>query len=342
MQDRLQSNRAIFEQRTAVLELQLRRFFALLSKVSLQRWQWLVTLLLVIWLSHSAARLLWLLIPAPTIPPASVSLLTSNTTSTLAADSVDIARIKSLTPFGDLAAAPPVEEPKVASDIESGASDTQLNLILRGVIGSSTETAARAIIVANNSADVYAMGDSLPVGNNVTLAKVLDVRVIINNNGSFESLWMYKDDPNMPQITTAVSGAAQVNPTPGAQANFTPQLHQQQAPVRRDLGVQSPPAAGPEANTMTEVSKTLADVVAMSIYREAGQVVGYKVRPGRNAEAFHALGLQADDIVIAVNGMQLSTPGKIMEIYKSMGSATSANLEIRRGGSTVNLDVMLK
>lgn len=93
---------------------------------------------------------------------------------------------------------------------------------------------------------------------------------------------------------------------------------------------------------MTEVSKTLADVVAMSIYREAGQVVGYKVRPGRNAEAFHALGLQADDIVIAVNGMQLSTPGKIMEIYKSMGSATSANLEIRRGGSTVNLDVMLK
>src|SRR5690606_26946633 len=101
------------------------------------------------------------------------------------------------------------------------------------------------------------------------------------------------------------------------------------------------PSAAAEPS-MAQVTKTLADVVAMSIYREGGQVVGYKIRPGRNAELFDALGLQADDIVTAVNGVPLSAPGKVMEIYKSMGSATSANLEIRRGGSTVNLDVMLK
>ena len=79
----------------------------------------------------------------------------------------------------------------------------------------------------------------------------------------------------------------------------------------------------------------------MSIHREGGKVVGYKIRPGRNVEMFNNLGLQADDVVTAVNGVPLSSPGKIMEIYKSMGNATSANLEIRRGGSTVNLDVVL-
>ncbi len=332
MQDRLLSNKAVFEQRTAQLEIQLRRFFAFLGRIPLQRWQWLVMLLLVIWLSHSLARLLWLVVPVPEIPPASVSLLAPQAdVSTGETESVNIAQLKSLAPFGDMAAAPAVEqEPTVMNDIEAS-SDTQLNLVLRGVIGSSTETAARAIIVAGDKADVYAVGDDLPVGNKVSLAKILDVRVIINNNGNFESLWMFKDDPNAPRLTSSFA------PQPANVAsNFQPQqLNTDNAPVHDSPSVRNEPS-------MAEVNKTLADVVAMSIYREGGQVVGYKIRPGRNAEVFDSLGLQTDDIVTAVNGVPLSTPGKIMEIYKSMGSATSANLEIRRGGSTVNLDVMLK
>lgn len=337
MSDRSPSHRAAFEQRTAQLELQLRRLFVRLNQVSLARWQWLIMLLLVLWLSHSLARLFWLVIPAPSVPPASVALLAAADSAVAPTSGVNIAQLKGLTPFGDAAEAPVAAEVQPqASDIESDASDTQLNLVLRGVIGSSTEKAARAIIVAGDKADVYAVGDTLPVGTNVTLAKVLDIRVIINNNGKFESLWMYKDDPNAPKLTSSFAA-----PDTNTAANFQqrPPLYADKSPVY-DSPAQVPGSSAEPA--MAEVTKTLADVVAMSIYREGGQVVGYKIRPGRNAEAFDSLGLQADDIVTAVNGVPLSSPGKIMEIYKSMGSATSANLEIRRGGSTVNLDVMLK
>lgn len=344
MHDRLVSHRAAVEQRTAQLEQQLSRALTLVNRVSLQRWQWLVMLLLVIWLAHSLARLFWLVIPAPTIPPATVTLVSSATDSVTSAatEAVNISQIKNLTPFGDTAheAALPAAEPQVMTEgIESNATDTQLNLILRGILGSNEEKAARAIIASGDRADVYAVDDVLPVGNNVKLAKVLDGRVIINNNGSFESLWLFKDDPSAPKLTTSFGNAA--NDSINASGYETPQF-QQQPPLHVDKSqvVDSPRAAADPA--MTAASKTLADVVAMSIYREAGQVVGYKIRPGRNAEMFDALGLQTDDIVTAVNGVQLSSPGKIMEIYKSMGSATSANLEIRRGGSTVNLDVMLK
>ncbi len=341
MQDRTLNHRAAFEQRTAQLEIQLRRFFALLNRVSLQRWQWLVMLLLVIWLSHSLARLFWLIIPNPVIPPATLSLVAADAQSAgAAAESVNINQITELAPFGNNTqeAAPPVEAQQPATQgIENDAADTQLNLILRGVLGSNEEKSGRAIIASGDRADVYAVGDTLPVGNNVTLAKVLDGRVIINNNGSFESLWLFKEDPNAPKLATpsANNGAT----TPGGYANPP---YQQQSPLSVDKTpvVDSPRfGADPAA---AAASQTLADVVAMSIYRENGQVVGYKIRPGRNAEMFNSLGLQADDIVTAVNGVPLSSPGKIMEIYKSMGSATSANLEIRRGGSTVNLDIMLK
>lgn len=338
MPDRSPSHKAAFEQHTAQLEVQLRRLFMHLNQVSLARWQWLIMLLLVLWLSHSLARLFWLVIPAPGIPPASVAFLAASDSAVAPTAGVNIAQLKTLTPFGDAAEAPAAAEVQPqASDIEADASDTQLNLVLRGVIGSSAEKAARAIIVAGDKADVYAVGDTLPVGTNVTLAKVLDIRVIINNNGKFESLWMYKDDPNAPKLTSSFIAPENNNTAP----NF-----QQRPPLYADKGqIYDAPAQVPGGSTepaMAEVTKTLADVVAMSIYREGGQVVGYKIRPGRNAEAFNSLGLQADDIVTAVNGVPLSSPGKIMEIYKSMGSATSANLEIRRGGSTVNLDVMLK
>lgn len=345
MQDRSLNHRAAFEQRTAQLEIQLRRFTALLNRVSLQRWQWLVMLLLVIWLSHSLARLFWLIIPAPTIPPATLTLVSASAQSGAAgaSDAVDIAQIKNLSPFGDAAvteAPPPVDAQPVTQGIETDAADTQLNLILRGVLGSNQEKSGRAIIASGDRADVYAVGDTLPVGNNVKLAKVLDGRVIINNNGSFESLWLFKEDPSAPKLATSLSGAqANTEWTPPAGYSEPPQ---QQPPVYVD---KSPAADSPRFGadpSAAAASKTLADVVAMSIYREGGQVVGYKIRPGRNAEMFNSLGLQTDDIVTAVNGVPLSSPGKIMEIYKSMGSATSANLEIRRSGSTVNLDVMLK
>jgi general secretion pathway protein C len=341
MQDRSLNHRAAFEQRTAQLEVQLRRFFALLNRVSLQRWQWLVMLLLVIWLSHSVARLFWLVIPNPTIPPAALSLVAADVQSGAAPEAVNLTQITALAPFGDTAqeVAPPVDAQPTTQGIETDAADTQLNLILRGVLGSNDEKSGRAIIASGERADVYAVGDTLPVGTNVTLAKVLDGRVIINNNGSFESLWLFKEDPNAPKLTTSFAApAANEWATPGGYANPP---YQQQPPLYVD---KSPAVDSPRfgADPAAAASKTLADVVAMSIYREGGQVVGYKIRPGRNAEMFNSLGLQTDDIVTAVNGVPLSSPGKIMEIYKSMGSATSANLEIRRGGSTVNLDVMLK
>jgi general secretion pathway protein C len=343
MQDRSLNHRAAFEQRTAQLEVQLRRFFALLNRVSLQRWQWLVMFLLVIWLSHSLARLFWLVIPGPTIPPATLTLVAVDSPgSGAAAESVNLTRITALAPFGDTAqeAAPMVDAQPTAQGIETDAADTQLNLILRGVLGSNEEKAGRAIIASGERADVYAVGDTLPVGTNVTLAKVLDGRVIINNNGSFESLWLFKEDPNAPKLTTSFA-APQANNDWATPGGYADPPYQQQPPLYVD---KSPVADSPRfgADPSAAASKTLADVVAMSIYREGGQVVGYKIRPGRNAEMFNSLGLQTDDIVTSVNGVQLSSPGKIMEIYKSMGSATSANLEIRRGGSTVNLDVMLK
>lgn len=313
----------------AGFEARLKPLQQLLARVPLVMWQRLVCLLLVLWLAYVAAQLFWALMPTPAIPPATLSAdAFTQDTSSNSRVGVDIASLKTLTPFGNPAA---VEtQPVETTGIEQEAADTQLNLTLRGLVYSNNEKVARAVIATSDKQDVYAVGDPIPAGNNVSVAKILADRVIISNNGKFESLWLFKDDPNAPQTTRNYV------------TNRSIDRYDPQPPVYYEEN-DSPnaPAVAAEPSRMSQMGTTLSDVVAMSIHRENGQIVGYKIRPGRNADMFNSLGLQTDDVVTAVNGMPLNNPGKIMEIYRSMGTATSANLQILRNGSTVNLDISL-
>lgn len=313
-------------------ELAFVRLSALPSRISLGRWQFLVRLLLVVSLSFSLARLFWLLLPVPAIPPAAVAIATVANHAGSDGKLVDIAQLKALHVFGKAAETP--KQDAAPAVIENQAVDTHLNLVLLGIVGSSDEKLARAIISSGDKQDVYSVGEALPVGNGVTLSKVLEDRVIINNNGQYESLWLYQNDPNAPSFSRQNTAppppppSAQVMP-PGRPGPMGPQMQSPESPEQTDPG-------------MAAATRSLSDVVAMSIYRENGQVVGYKIRPGRDAEKFRALGLQTDDIVTAVNGMPLTNPAKIMEVYKNMGNTTSASLEIKRGGSVITVDVVLQ
>lgn len=309
------------------------RCVAVITKVPLSTWQFLVRFLLVLSLSLSLARLFWLVFPAPVIPAATVAIPTAATHIDTNNSSVNIALLKTLAVFGK-AEAPKQDQPAV---IETQATVTQLNLVLVGVIVSSDENSARAMIASGDKQDLYAVNAPLPVGNNVTLSKIMSDRVIINNNGQYESLWLYQSDPNAPAISQSSQSQAAAQQIIPAQAPY-PSGRPGPSPE-----MQSPPERGGGSDpALTEVSRNLSDVLAMSIQRENGQVIGYKIRPGRDAEKFKSLGLQTDDIVTAINGMPLTNPAKIMEVYKNMGNTTSASLEIKRGGSVITVDVVLQ
>jgi general secretion pathway protein C len=335
-------SRFTIPQTSAEWEQLFARCLAVLAQVPLSTWQFIVRLLLVLILSLSLARLFWLLFPTPAVPAATVAIPTASGPVDSAGGSVNIAELKTLAIFGR-ADVPKQDQPAA---IDSKVVDTNLNLTLVGVMESSDENSARAIIASGNKQDVYAVNAPLPVGNNVTLSKVMNDRVIINNNGQYESLWLYQNDPNAPKTAPVPQSVA--NPQP-----IAIQPAEQLAGSNGSNGSVYGPEVGPsrEARTTTdrtsepalaEASRNLADVVAMSIHRENGQVMGYKIRPGRDAERFRAAGLQADDVVTAINGMPLNNPAKIMEIYKNMGNTTSASLEIKRGASVITVNVEIQ
>ena len=66
---------------------------------------------------------------------------------------------------------------------------------------------------------------------------------------------------------------------------------------------------------------------------EQGQVVGFRVNPGRDRQAFEALGLQAGDVVTDINGTTLNDASKGLQVFEQLGEATQANVTVLRDGA---------
>ncbi len=291
-----------------------------LQKIPLKVWQQAVLLVLVICLCMSLAQLFWLLMGAGShtthapLPKAINASLAERSSSV--SHRVDIAALSAVDIFGKPSAKPQEQVKPAVSAVEQNAPETKLKLVLKGIIGSSDQSTARAIIADGDKQALYALNDKLPGGNRVSLAKVMHDKVILNNAGRFESLPLYGDAP-----ATARS-SIRSRPTPERSSN------------RQSRSVNSA-----SVQKLADGNTSLADVVKVSMVRESGKVVGYRVRPGKKRELFDSMGLKSGDIVTAVNGTTLDSSAKAMEVYKSMRETTSATFDIKRGEETLSLNI---
>lgn len=184
------------------------------------------------------------------------------------------------------------------------------NLVLAGTLAGSDPEQGWAIIGASaQAARVYAVGAALPGGSR--LAAVYPDRVILERSGARESL-------SLPRL----SGGG--GPVPVAYNAANTQGVSLAEGVRQLLA-QDPAAA----NEMMRPQPVFA----------GGQLRGYRVYPGRNRAQFARLGLQPGDLVIAVNGAELTDPNRGLEVLRGVGQGAAVNLTIDRNGQRQQLTV---
>lgn len=297
-----------------------------LAAVGAQRWRRLLVALSAAWLLASAARLIWLLLPlhaaplstAPVVNPAAVK-------SGPQAPSVDIEAMAGWHLFGEVGAAP--DQAAAAQAIEETAQDTSLNLQLLGVASASEPALARAIILADGRQQQYAIGDQLPGAGKVVLRKVLPDRVILDNNGRLETLWLY--DPASTARQPKAGGAPA--PAPAGPAVVDLRGNAQVTDMAQNYRQQ-----------LYHNPSSLAEVIQVAPAMQDGQLLGYRVRPGRDAKQFAQLGFKTDDIVTSINGVALDDPQRALELYNLIRTAKEASFTVRRGTEEINLMVSLQ
>ena len=290
--------------------------------VPVKRWRQLLMVLIAIWLIHSLARLFWVLFPVPDQPVAPVVPAAAQGADAVSLVAIDLNSINDL--FGkydpNLKQKLDAEEAarRKAELAAQPVKDTTLNLKLQGVIASNEPAKSWAIIGEASSQKLYKVGDKIPGVRNVTLKEIADLWVILDNSGRAEKLWLYGEDGKK----FAASPPPRVTKRPAPKKKESVEKRE----VSRDQIAQA---------------KSIGDVVRFMVATEDGQMVGYKVRPGRKRELFDQVGLKNNDIVVSVNGIEVNEPQKVREVYQALKTATEANLEVMRDGSTQFIQIRM-
>lgn len=287
---------------------------ATLKKVPLKFWRLAVLALVLFWICHNLAVLVWYLIPPPTLPTAPVTPVAVVRTDGGPGRAVDVAAMQQLNLFGDLNSQPIVAPVETQQVIER----TQLNLELQGIIAANEPEKSWAIIGRADNQKLYKIGDEIDDARGVKIAEIHSLKVILNNNGNLEELWLYGEDG-----LKVASSAPQTYTPPPVNTGPAPDM---QASVSRN---------------QIEQAQNIGDVVRFMVATENGRMIGYKVRPGRKRELFDQVGLRQDDIVVSVNGIEVNEPQKVREVYQALKNATEANLQVMRDGSTHSIQITM-
>ena len=317
---------------TDVLEAALRR---LTGPEGMRRLRRGVLLLFSLWAVIALSQLIWTLLPdgnSPWPDDAAVINPVALAAPTAGAEPVDLARIRAWHLFGEAGAqsAPgavpePAQAVTTARDgIEKGARETRLAAKLRGVVASSQDGSGYAIIEINSQQDIYRVDDKLPLPGEVLLAKVLSGKVVLNNGGTYELLPLFEDSDLDAQLLQPPAQAAEPAGAPQASAGGSA------AAVARSY-----------RERLYQNPQSLADVVTVSAVRENGELLGYRIAPGKEQEQFALLGFQPGDLVTGVNGIALNDPANTLRLYQTMRSAGEAVFDLQRGGEALTVSVSL-
>lgn len=269
-----------------------------------------LVILLSLYLLAFAAHLTWRLLPSPdqdALP--NQPMATSQSGNQRAR--VNISDIQRLDLFGKPQAQ--VNQPAVVED----APQTNLNLTLTGVVASNNAEQGAAIIENQGKQNTYGIGEKID-GTNATVNEVFADRIIIKNGPRMETLMLDGIEFNKgKQLTNQRSSGP--SPAPAAQ--------------RRSLSREAAQAT----HALQSSPANFTDYIAISQHMVDGELKGYRVSPGKKPALFQAAGLQTNDVVTEINGLDLTDIQQSMEAMSMLRETESLQLTVNRDGDLLTL-----
>jgi general secretion pathway protein C len=275
----------------------------------------LVVAILAVFLLSYAAELTWRLWPQPDSSSSLENISISQSVSPEDSNSrLNLADIKRLNLFGDFDAAP-MEETK-ATD----APVTRLNLTLTGVVASSVKDQGAAVIENRNQQQTYGIGEKIE-GTSVSLKEVYADRVIIKNGSSNETLMLDGVDYN--------KNTSELSQTPA----ISLQSSNQDLELRQTLSSDAIQAS----RELQDQPASFIDYIAVSPHRPNGELLGYRVSPGKKPTLFKAAGLKSGDVITDINGLDLTDMQQALEAMNMLKELQSLQMSVQREDELITI-----
>ena len=231
----------------------------------------------------------------------------------------------------------PAEPVATSSDPSSVQLTTLPILLLATNIGASDKDSYASIINTDSQKQgAYSVGDKVPGATGTGKIKTIHFKYVdFDNNGHLERVVL--QGATAPTPAPAVAAA----PPPAGDGSGD------DLPASIDAGIKKI-----DDNTY-EIDKSLVDKVLlnpMAIAKGArvvpamknGKPEGFKLYAIRPNSAFGKLGLTNGDTLTSINGFELNSADKALEVYTKLREATSLELEIQRRGKPQTLKYTIR
>jgi len=268
--------------------------------------------LLFAWLTVSLVQLADIITPPKIVTNTAATSPKHTPSASQHLPTIDIAALSKVALFGEYVA----EQSPVETIEQEEVVETQLNLTLKGLFTSGDESSGRAIITNGRNEKLYQVGDKIEGLSNVTLLAVFSDRVTLDNRSNTEVLYLYPEGERL-------TSSSVIN-------NVSKDQH---------ATVEEHPRPSFEENNAKKLNQIIR--VVRERDKSTGDMLGFRVLPGRDREAFELSGLKVNDVIISIDGEPLTDLRSAMTIYRNKRDATQVSLIIVRKDNKISLDLDL-
>ncbi|PSW09017.1 type II secretion system protein GspC [Photobacterium rosenbergii] len=287
------------------------------SKISISSLTRVLTWVLVVMLAWVVGRMVWLALQ-PAQAPANWQASTVAVSSNAGGNRSEVAKVLNMNLFGRYQQNAPVVERK--QPVKQDAPQTRLSLTLVGLVASSNPQTALAVITHRGKQNTYGLNEAIE-GTRATLQAVYPDRVIIRNSGRDETLML--DGVDFSKASQSTSRPRQPEPRQVEPAEPTSDLSR----IKQEI---------------LEKPQTLFSYIRLSQVKRDGELVGYRVNPGKERALFDAVGLKANDLAVSLNGNDLTDAAVMAKLWTELSSATDFTLTVEREGQLHDIYIELQ
>ncbi|MBB1339702.1 MULTISPECIES: type II secretion system protein GspC [Pseudoalteromonas] len=313
------------------MEQQIQQLKQFLTRLPHAKLSALVTLLVVVYLAFLLSKLVWLLWPKPPI-----TLLTPShhANQSSGASNNSAQHIVEQFLFGKKTVTNNNNTAK-QSQVINNAPETRLSINLTGIVAVNNDDKAGIAIIESQGKQVSYLVEEVVLGTRAEVAQILPDRVILNVNGRFETLMLdgldFNKTVSMPVL--AARDDAEMGPQ-------KLELSELQIDATADPDVKE--AIIETREELLEEPGKLFDYIRVSQAMNDGELIGYRLSPGKEPELFKQMGLKNNDLAISINGYQLTDLKQAMSAINELRNSTDANITIERDGEQIDVQFSLQ
>ncbi len=274
---------------------------------------WLL-LLAIIWLSWTAARLLWLLLAPPLAPALPLLPLQNNSTANQDYSSV-FAIFADPDPVAAVVQPPP-------------------NIVLKGVLLAIPEDFSSALLDVNGEVKNYRIGDALKDSGYVLVAVAWN-EIVIADATDKETIIRMPESMPLDQSPMIASGVSNQRLQDGNMLPNAPLTDQNNNPISSEPTSERP-VQSPIDEAVTELQENPASYLSRMGVMAGGD--NYQVTAAMPANVRNRLGLEPGDKVLSVNGQSVgSSPAQDARVLQQVQQSGEAQIEVQRGDQVITI-----